>query len=59
MRRDVCEDTLIAWMRDAYEATFAETGGVPVVGGDVTEGGYIGCPYADLNDERWNASGQS
>ncbi|MFI0373136.1 FAD-binding oxidoreductase [Actinomadura sp. 1N219] len=58
-RQDVEEDTHIAWIRDIYKATFAETGGVPVADGDVTDGCYIGYPDVDLNDERWNESGQS
>jgi FAD/FMN-containing dehydrogenase len=57
--RDPREDTHIAWIRDAYGATFEETGGVPVADGERTDGCYIGYPDADLGDHRWNASGQS
>ncbi|WP_243711001.1 BBE domain-containing protein [Actinomadura sp. KC216] len=32
---------------------------MPVADGDVTDGCYIGYPDVDLNDERWNGSGQS
>ncbi|WP_433477563.1 FAD-dependent oxidoreductase [Spirillospora sp. CA-142024] len=58
-RNDAHEDTHIAWIRDIYKATFAATGGVPVADGDTTDGCYIGYPDADLNDGRWNGSGQS
>ncbi|MFB4311585.1 FAD-binding oxidoreductase [Actinomadura sp. GTD37] len=57
--QDACEDAHIAWIRDAYKATFAETGGVPVADGETTDGCYIGYPDADLGDRRWNESGQS
>lgn len=57
--QDGGEDAHIAWIRDAYKATFAATGGVPVAGGETTDGCYIGYPDADLGDRRWNESGQS
>ncbi|TDD92208.1 FAD-binding protein [Actinomadura darangshiensis] len=56
---DACQDGHIAWIRDIYKATFAATGGVPVADGEVTDGCYIGYPDTDLNDGRWNESGQS
>ncbi len=58
-KQDPDEDAHLAWIRDTYRATFADTGGVPVADGDVTDGCYIGYPDVDLNDERWNGSGQS
>ena len=58
-KQDAREDAHIAWIRDAYRATFAATGGVPVAGGDTTDGCYVGYPDADLGDQRWNGSGQS
>jgi FAD/FMN-containing dehydrogenase len=47
----------LAWIRDTYQATFADTGGVPVVGGR-TDGCYINYPDLDLNDPEWNTSTQ-
>lgn len=58
-KHDPREDTHIAWIRDIYRATFEATGGVPVADGEITDGCYIGYPDADLNDPRWNTSGQS
>ncbi|QFG24440.1 FAD-binding oxidoreductase [Actinomadura sp. WMMB 499] len=57
-RQDPDEDRHLAWIRDAYHATFEDTGGVPVVGG-VTDGCYVGYPDTDLNVDRWNGSGQT
>jgi FAD/FMN-containing dehydrogenase len=45
----------LAWIRDTYQATFADTGGVPVTGG-VTDGCYINYPDVDLSDPHWNKS---
>jgi len=45
----------LAWIRDTYRATFAGTGGVPVIG-DITDGCYINYPDTDLNDPEWNSS---
>ena len=45
----------LAWIRDTYRATFANTGGVPVIG-DVTDGCYINYPDVDLSDQKWNTS---
>lgn len=47
--------TNLAWIRDTYRATFADTGGVPVTGG-VTDGCYINYPDVDLSDPAWNTS---
>ncbi|MFD0904992.1 BBE domain-containing protein [Actinomadura sediminis] len=47
----------LRWIRETYRATFAETGGVPIVGGN-TDGCYINYPDVDLGDEHWNTSGQ-
>ncbi|WP_243716739.1 BBE domain-containing protein [Actinomadura sp. KC345] len=58
-RHDPDEEAHFAWIRDTYRATFADTGGVPVAGGDITDGCYIGYPDTDLNDGRWNESEQS
>ncbi|NED51731.1 isoquinoline biosynthesis protein, partial [Micromonospora aurantiaca] len=58
-KHDPAEDAHIAWIRDAYKATFAETGGVPVADGEITDGCYIGYPDGDLADPEWNGSGQS
>ncbi|NKZ04711.1 FAD-dependent oxidoreductase [Actinomadura latina] len=58
-KQDPGEDAHIAWIRDAYKATFEATGGVPVADGDTTDGCYIGYPDADLGDQRWNTSEQS
>ena len=56
-RGDTEEPEHIAWIRDTYKATFAETGGVPTTDGQ-TDGCYINYPDADLDDPAWNASGQ-
>ncbi|MFV2178970.1 BBE domain-containing protein [Actinomadura sp. LOL_016] len=48
----------LAWIRDTYQATFADTGGVPIVGGN-TDGCYINYPDVDLSDPDWNTSDQS
>jgi FAD/FMN-containing dehydrogenase len=45
----------LAWIRETYRATFAGTGGVPIVGG-VTDGCYINYPDVDLSDPYWNKS---
>ncbi|OLT38167.1 isoquinoline biosynthesis protein [Actinomadura sp. CNU-125] len=47
----------LKWIRDTYRATFADTGGVPIVGGN-TDGCYINYPDVDLDDSDWNTSGQ-
>ncbi|KAB2344492.1 FAD-binding oxidoreductase [Actinomadura rudentiformis] len=47
----------VAWIRDTYQATFADTGGVPIVGSR-TDGCYINYPDVDLNDPEWNTSNQ-
>ncbi|WP_019631408.1 FAD-binding oxidoreductase [Actinomadura atramentaria] len=57
-RHDPDEPAHIAWLRETYRATFAATGGVPVVG-DRTDGCYVSYPDADLSDPEWNASAQS
>ncbi|TDD80885.1 FAD-binding oxidoreductase [Actinomadura darangshiensis] len=58
-KNDQKEADYLAWIRDTYKATFAKTGGVPVVGGDNTDGCYINYPDVDLNDtEKWNRSTQ-
>ncbi|POM22967.1 putative FAD-linked oxidoreductase YvdP [Actinomadura rubteroloni] len=56
-RGDVDEPDHVDWIRQTYRATFADTGGVPVVG-DATDGCYISYPDADLSDPQWNASEQ-
>jgi hypothetical protein len=49
----------LKWIRDTYRATFAGTGGVPIIG-DRTDGCYINYPDIDLNDTKtWNTSGQA
>lgn len=48
----------IAWGREAYQETFAETGGVPVPN-TVTDGCYVNYPDADLNDPTFNRSSSS
>jgi hypothetical protein len=45
----------LAWIRDTYRATFADTGGVPVTGG-ITDGCYINYPDRDLSSPEWNTS---
>jgi hypothetical protein len=55
-RQDAYEDLHIAWIRDTYKATFAETKGVPGIDGQ-TDGCYVCYPDADLNDPAWNESG--
>jgi FAD binding domain/Berberine and berberine like len=49
------DDANIAWLRAFYQEVYAETGGVPVVGG-VTDGSYINFPDPDLADPTWNTS---
>ncbi|MEX5635128.1 FAD-binding oxidoreductase [Parafrankia sp. FMc2] len=46
----------IAWLREIYEAVYADTGGVPV-SGEVTDGCYVNYPDIDLSDPRRNRSG--
>ncbi len=46
------EDAHIAWIKDVYSATFADTNGVPVADGDNTDGCYINYPDGDLNDHK-------
>jgi hypothetical protein len=45
----------IAWTRESYAETYADTGGVPVPN-DVTDGCYINYPDSDLNDPAHNRS---
>ncbi|MDG4772685.1 FAD-binding oxidoreductase [Solwaraspora sp. WMMD792] len=45
----------IAWARETYRDTFADTGGVPVPN-DQTDGCYVNYPDADLSDPAWNGS---
>ncbi len=45
-----------AWLREVYEETYAETGGVPLSGAD-TDGCYVNYPDIDLNDPARNRSG--
>ncbi|MFC9970919.1 BBE domain-containing protein [Spirillospora sp. NPDC127200] len=47
----------LAWIRDTYRATFADTGGVPVIG-DATDGCYINYCDVDLSDPAQNSSDQ-
>ncbi|WP_026403630.1 BBE domain-containing protein [Actinomadura rifamycini] len=51
------EDDNLRWIRETYRATFADTGGVPIVGNN-TDGCYINYPDVDLSDKNWNTSGQ-
>ncbi|WP_105970640.1 FAD-dependent oxidoreductase [Streptomyces geranii] len=46
----------IAWTRESYEETYADTGGVPVPNA-VTDGCYVNYPDADLSDPQRNRSG--
>ncbi|RSS80410.1 FAD-dependent oxidoreductase [Streptomyces sp. WAC06614] len=46
----------LAWIREAYAAAFATTGGVPVPG-EAADGAYVNYPDADLGDPRHNRSG--
>jgi hypothetical protein len=48
----------VAWTREFYQETFADTGGVPEVN-DVTDGCYVNYPDADLSDPVHNQSSQS
>ncbi|TDD94635.1 FAD-binding oxidoreductase [Actinomadura rubrisoli] len=57
-QQDPNEPQHIAWIRDIYRATFAGSGGVPVIG-DRTDGCYIGYPDVDLNEDEWNDSDQT
>ncbi|MFJ1869745.1 FAD-binding oxidoreductase [Streptomyces sp. NPDC088097] len=45
----------IAWTRESYEETYADTGGVPVPNA-VTDGCYVNYPDADLSDPQRNRS---
>ncbi|MEU5974885.1 FAD-dependent oxidoreductase [Streptomyces sp. NPDC047315] len=45
----------LAWIRDCYRDLFADTGGVPVPGGNV-DGAFVNYPDTDLADPRWNTS---
>jgi FAD/FMN-containing dehydrogenase len=52
-----CDDaTQISWVRRAYQAVYAATGGVPVPD-EVSNGSYINYPDVDLADPEWNTSG--
>ncbi|MEV1156046.1 FAD-binding protein [Micromonospora chokoriensis] len=50
------DDRHVAWIRDFYREVYADTGGVPVPGGN-SDGCYINYPDTDLADPEWNASG--
>ncbi|MFJ5552574.1 FAD-binding oxidoreductase [Streptomyces sp. NPDC093225] len=53
---DPAEDAkYIAWTRESYAETYADTGGVPVPNA-VTDGCYVNYPDADLNDPAYNKS---
>ncbi|MCS0637816.1 FAD-binding protein [Streptomyces sp. LP05-1] len=53
---DAADDAkYIAWTRQSYAETYADTGGVPVPN-NVTDGCYINYPDADLNDPAYNKS---
>lgn len=49
------DDKNIAWLRQGYQAAYADTGGVPVPN-DVTDGCYVNYPDADLSDPAFNKS---
>ncbi|MEW1829965.1 FAD-binding protein [Streptomyces sp. NPDC088196] len=49
------DDKYIAWTRESYEETYADTGGVPVPNA-VTDGCYVNYPDADLSDPLHNTS---
>ncbi|MFI7320172.1 BBE domain-containing protein [Streptomyces venezuelae] len=53
----------LAWVRETYAATFADTGGVPRASTPDeprnTDGCYINYPDVDLSDQRWNSSEDS
>ncbi|TDB87916.1 FAD-binding protein [Actinomadura sp. KC216] len=57
-KNDPAESEYLSWIRETYRATFAATGGVPMVGGGVTDGCYINYPDVDLGDPQWNRSNQ-
>ncbi|WP_037908403.1 FAD-dependent oxidoreductase [Actinacidiphila yeochonensis] len=46
----------LAWLRDIYGRTFADTGGYPVPG-DRFDGTYINNPDTDITDPAYNISG--
>ncbi|MFD9944655.1 FAD-binding oxidoreductase [Nonomuraea sp. NPDC059023] len=46
----------LEWVRSLHGKTFAQTGGVPVPGGNCG-GAYINYPDTDHADPRWNTSG--
>jgi FAD/FMN-containing dehydrogenase len=46
----------LAWLRDLYGKTFADTGGYPVPG-DQFDGCYINNPDTDITDPAYNQSG--
>jgi FAD/FMN-containing dehydrogenase len=47
----------LEWIREFYRDVHADTGGVPVPDGEVTDGAFINYPDTDLADEAWNTSG--
>ncbi|MGH7566148.1 MAG: FAD-binding oxidoreductase [Gemmatimonadota bacterium] len=51
------EAPALAWLRAFYRDLFADAGGVPVPGGDASDGAMINHPDVDLADPEWNASG--
>lgn len=46
----------VTWLRNFYQALYADTGGVPVPNA-VTDGCYVNYPDIDLSDSRFNRSG--
>jgi hypothetical protein len=50
------DDRIIGALRDLYAEIYADTGGVPGLGGQ-TDGSYINYPDADLADPTINTSG--
>lgn len=55
---NVAEDDAvnIAWLRDLYGDTFADTGGYPVTN-EIVDGTNINNPDPDILDPAWNSSG--
>lgn len=49
------DDKYVTWIREGYQETYADTGGVPVPN-SVTDGCYVNYPDIDLSDPRFNKS---
>jgi aclacinomycin oxidase len=51
------DDVHMSWVRNFYRDVHVDTGGVPELDGEVSDGSYINYADVDIADPAWNTSG--